>query len=552
MAAIVAGMKTGLRAIGFSNASSDEIVDEQGYDSLTALAELTDQTCIDLVTLIRRPGGTIPNPAAPAAGGAILPPIPNPGIKVGHRALTNLKTASFVARHLIRTSRPLDSPATVLTLATLASLHGLKEAEDAYVHPPAIPTLTKIDRIRGHIEDIDAQLLKTLGMGKTPLAYVIRENEAVLAHNIDPPMGYNTIQEEMVARMPHTHPAYREDNIAVWDILRDSIHDTEAFSWVKRCERRRDGRAAYLALTAHYLGDAKNEALRNAADNTILNTFYGGEKNRFNWTRYVTVHKQCHNDLEVTGTAMPEDDKVRRLLMGIHTPSLQTAVLFVRSSPALRNNFDAAVDSITTVVETIKDTSKRPFSQVSSATVDDDDNPTDHQDDRSSTGGRGYQGGRGHQGGRGYQGRHGRGRGRGRGYQGNRPRGEPWTEPITTRWYQGHELARMSEAQRQQMREMRDARQVGAAHTPPYYGGQAPYYHHPPPGHPPYQHHPQQPYPPPPPGSMAQPPPPPPPPERHIGASHQHYDGNHYHPAVNRFSDGGPNVQGFAQGPPRF
>jgi hypothetical protein len=139
--------------------------------------------------------------------------------------------------------------------------------------------------------------------------------------------------------MPHTHPAFCEDNIAVWAIIRDSIHDREAFSWIKRCEHCRDGRAAYLALTAHYLGDAKNEALRNAANNMILNTFYSGERNCFNWTRYVTVHKQCHNDLEATGTAMPEDDKVRHLLAGIHTPSLQTAVLFVRSSPALRNNF---------------------------------------------------------------------------------------------------------------------------------------------------------------------------------------------------------------------
>jgi hypothetical protein len=307
----------------------------------------------------------------------------------------------------------------------------------------------------------------------------------------------------------------------------------------------------YLALTAHYLGDAKNEALRNAADNTILTTFYGGEKNRFNWTCYVTVHKQCHNDLEVTGTAMPEDDKVRRLLMGIHTPSLQTAVLFVRSSPALRNNFDAAVDSITTVVETLKDTTKRPFSQVSSATVNDDDHPTDQQDDRTATGGRGSQGGRGHQGDRGYQRRGGRGRGRGRGYQGNKPRGEPWTEPISSRWYQGHELVRMSEAQRQQMRDLRKGRHIGAANTP-VYGGQMPYYHHPHTGHNPYHH--QQAYPPPPPASMGQlpPPPPPPPTERQIGAAHQHYDGNHYHPAINRFSDSGPHVQGFARGPPRF
>jgi hypothetical protein len=136
--------------------------------------------------------------------------------------------------------------------------------------------------------------------------------------------------------MPHTHTAYREDNIAVWDIIHTSIHATEAFSWIKRCERRRDGRAAYIALTSHYLGDAKNEALRSAADdNKILNTFYGGEKNRLNWTRYVLVHKECRNNLEATGTAMPEDDKVRQLLMGIQTPNLQTAVLLVQSSPAL-------------------------------------------------------------------------------------------------------------------------------------------------------------------------------------------------------------------------
>jgi len=220
-------------------------------------------------------------------------------------------------------------PASVLTPAVLASLNGLEEAKDVYAHPPAIPTLDKLECIQGHIEDIDAQLLKKLGMAKALLAYVTRADITVPAHNADPSYNYNTVQEEMVAGMPHTHAAYREDNIAVWAIIRDSIHATEAFSWVKRCERRRDGRAAYLALTAHYLGDAKNEALRNAMDNKILNTTYGGENNHFNWTCYVSVHNECHNDLEATGTAMPEDDKVRRLLMGIHTPSLQTAVLFV-------------------------------------------------------------------------------------------------------------------------------------------------------------------------------------------------------------------------------
>jgi hypothetical protein len=233
MAAIAAGMRTGLRAIGFTIASSDEIVDKQGYDSLEALAELTDQTCANLVTLIvtliRLPGGTIPNPVILGGGAALLVPIPNPGIKVGHRALTNLKVAAFVARHMVRTSRPLASPANASITANLTSFTGLKEAKDAFSHPTAIPTLDKIDRIRSHIEDIEAQLLKTLGMAKTPLAYEVRDEVLVQLHNQDPSNRYTTVQEEMVAWMPHTCPAYCEDNIAVWDIICDSIHDTEEF-----------------------------------------------------------------------------------------------------------------------------------------------------------------------------------------------------------------------------------------------------------------------------------------------------------------------------------
>jgi hypothetical protein len=82
MAAILAGMPTGLWAIGVTIAASDKIVDEQGYDSLTALAELTDQTCPNLLALIRKPGGTIPDPDLLAAGSPLQ--VQNPGIKVGH------------------------------------------------------------------------------------------------------------------------------------------------------------------------------------------------------------------------------------------------------------------------------------------------------------------------------------------------------------------------------------------------------------------------------------------------------------------------------------
>jgi hypothetical protein len=120
-----------------------------------------------------------------------------------------------------------------------------------------------------------------------------------------------------------------------------------------------------------------------------MKTFYEGEKNKFDWSKFVSVHKKCHNDLASTGPPSGEDDKVRRLLNGINTQKLDTAVLFVRSSPLLMSNFDAAVDSISTVVENIREFSKRPFQQISSTET-----------------GQSYGGGRG-RGGRGRGGRHG-------------------------------------------------------------------------------------------------------------------------------------------------
>jgi hypothetical protein len=168
----------------------------------------------------------------------------------------------------------------------------------------------------------------------------------------------------MVTQMPHTHVAYREDNIKVWEIIRDSLHASEAYNWIKQSEQRRDGRSAYLALTTHYLGASKNKTLQNQADNCLLKTFYGGEKNKFDWTKYVSLHKRCHNNLKATGPPLGEDDKVRRLLNGINTQKLDTAVLFVQSLPLLMANFDAAVDSISTVVENIRESFQRPFQQI--------------------------------------------------------------------------------------------------------------------------------------------------------------------------------------------
>jgi hypothetical protein len=139
----------------------------------------------------------------------------------------------------------------------------------------------------------------------------------------------------------------------------------EAFIWINHSKQRRNGRLAYLTLITHYLCASKNETLQNQADSRLLKTFYGGEKNKCDWTKYVLVHKQCQNDLEATGSPLGEDDKVQQLLNGINTQKLDTTFLFMRSSPLLISNFNVAVDSISNFIENIQESFKWPFQQMS-------------------------------------------------------------------------------------------------------------------------------------------------------------------------------------------
>ena len=145
--------------------------------------------------------------------------------------------------------------------------------------------------------------------------------------------------------------------------------------------------------------------------------------------RYISVHKDCYNNLETASTSMTEDFKPWCLLIIIQTPTFQMAFLFVRSYPELHNNFDSDVDSTTIVVETLKDTAKHLFSQVSSSTTRDNyvrKFQSDHTPVKRGLPcrmGRGYQGQVGR--GRRYQGR----RGCGCRYQGRIGIGwDQWTE----------------------------------------------------------------------------------------------------------------------------
>ncbi|KAI2495418.1 hypothetical protein MHU86_19093 [Fragilaria crotonensis] len=255
--------------------------------------------------LIRRPGGVIPGQVN-AAGNAV----PNPGIQVNARAETNLKLAAFYLRHQVRIGRTV-TPADV-TLENIRSIRELRDYEDTWKASDDLPVINAKDWPKT-MEAIHEYLRSYLGDKMIPLAYVVRKDEAV--PTVEPEGGYATVQDEMIARAPHF--------------------------------RITAAGMAYLALWTHYLGPNNVDNMATQAEQKLQSTVYNGEQRRWDFEKYINVHKQQHSILEglveYGYSGIDARSKVRYLMDGIRTDKYDSVKTRIMSDAALRNDFDACV-----------------------------------------------------------------------------------------------------------------------------------------------------------------------------------------------------------------
>ena len=189
-------IQTSLTCMGFTQEAADFITDDQDMNDLSEFKLMTDKEVESLCKVVRRPGGTIPNPSAAVAGQP--PTIPNPGIPVSQHAENNLKLMCFYLRFRDRTSRTLDT--ALITLENVRNIKYLKEWEEEHKDVEK-PEINAKDWPKT-IEAIKEWLRGCLGVTKIPLAYVIRDDEEVPAHGDDPSTNYGSLQDELIRRAP--------------------------------------------------------------------------------------------------------------------------------------------------------------------------------------------------------------------------------------------------------------------------------------------------------------------------------------------------------------
>ena len=348
--------------LGIADAEVRNAIRIQGIRLFTDFLGMENEDITSIVTAIRKPGGTIVRPREGEPNAVVT----NPGVAIGHNAARRLEMVRYYVNHCSRIQR-LPVVAADMTMARLNAvyLHFKNEKDQPEAELPG--KIVKIDDVRTNIEDLDAYLQNTLGETYLPLAYLTRDQVALPV--IDPGFGMPTFHEEMIARGDHNGTAYQRDNIAIWNVISHMTHGGFAWSWVSIYDRARNGREAYIALKTHYLGDSYQARIRAASDAVLQKTYFDGARS-FTFESYITTLQKAFTDLEATGEAVAEERKVRTLLRGITSSSLQSAVNAVNANRHLKSNYDAAVNFLAEANDTQKSmaSAKRNVSAVSGST----------------------------------------------------------------------------------------------------------------------------------------------------------------------------------------
>jgi hypothetical protein len=185
----------------------------------------------------------------------------------------------------------------------------------------------------------------------------------------------------------------------LWHVVRHLFHGGPGWSWIQDYQFTMDGHAAYMNVKTHYLGESFASRLRSNSDAALRDCFYDGRPKGYTFERYCEVLKGAFTDLESTGELVFEGRKVRVLLQRIMDSRLDSAKSQVLATPALKANFESAVNFISQFIDKQKSYQQKGRHENDSCSIavanSGGRNPNPNKGGRGGGGGRGGRGGRG-------------------------------------------------------------------------------------------------------------------------------------------------------------
>ena len=219
-----------------------------------------------------------------------------------------------------------------------------------------------------------------------PIAYVLRDN-------IEPDRNllsdqYDSSDEALMACVVLDGTYFKEDNAKVWDILESAINQGNAWPFIKKFQKKKDGRAAITVLRGQSEGSAASATRKKVAYNILDTQKYDG-KGRFTFGNYVEKLQFAFSELEECGDPQSESHKIHILTNGCPSEAMFVGRETVTNDDEKYNTFQKACEFLTGYCDRHSNTSisqnRRSVSVTQSSHEDDNDDYSDLKDSYSST-----------------------------------------------------------------------------------------------------------------------------------------------------------------------
>lgn len=303
------------------------------------------------------------------------------GVDISATSEKRIRVAALAVRYYSDTGH-LPIKLGMLTWTVLANFdvqwRALKELKKR--DEPDVPKLTKGLTIIKYIESLRVHCMEVVGVRNCPLAYLLRDDKvppvtpSPLAQDQPHSEKFGSVEHEMIARLTHTHPLFRNDNQNLFNRLDIGLRNTSYASVLVSHRRTGDGVGAFADLVSQYAGKHVWEArIREAEGYMKTATWTGTTSVRLD--QHLNKHRMMNVQLseasEHVAFQMPnERTRVTYVLDSIKSkdPEVLSGVAAVRrDDPGMRDSFEpmAAFLGPTCPVTRASASSKRANANVS-------------------------------------------------------------------------------------------------------------------------------------------------------------------------------------------
>jgi hypothetical protein len=215
-----------LELLGYSQAAETYLTGTCGIYSLNEIAYLDGIDDVD--TTIK--GFTNPGVNVMTGTRETAVTSRNNGIPVSIRAMSNLKLCVYYLKHMERVQR--QPVANAINLVLVCIYRDQQHHEVGFKNTSKEPEINEKDWPRTLEKIKEYRAYQFVVTGAT-LDYVVRPDTAVKPEAEYPADVYETVDQEMMARAPHTERYFVDDRRKVWDIIFNICGKHSCFVYIK-------------------------------------------------------------------------------------------------------------------------------------------------------------------------------------------------------------------------------------------------------------------------------------------------------------------------------